>query len=177
VILKEISLDEAVKIAENRKTSHSDKKESIITVPLKTVTVPLKTVTVQNETVTVLDSMGEKNNGFIPVSDSVSVSVSVSDKENNNNKAKNKNVVVVDGLKLPENENWRNLISQGYKIKPELIPAKLDEFLDHLDRKMVVYDSKQDFVNHFTNWLPKIQKAIPATGNMINFNGMIKGVL
>ncbi len=183
VALKELTLKEAVIIANDRKASHSDRipshtiaSSSIASHSEEKESVCEANTSHSEEKESKIVALRENGSVKLPVSVSVSVSDSIIN-TNNNNKAKNKNVVVADGLKLPENENWRNVIAQGYKIKPESVPAKLDEFLSHLDRKMVVYNSKHEFVNHFTNWLPKIQKVIPATGNMINFNGMVKGVL
>jgi len=50
---------------------------------------------------------------------------------------------------------WIETVAMQHKITPEVIPKKLDEFVIFLRTKEKIHPTKKEFIDHFTNWIPK----------------------
>jgi len=55
---------------------------------------------------------------------------------------------------LLKNENWKNSVSQKFKITEEEVISKLNEFYNHLESEFKVHPSMNEFTKHFKNWIP-----------------------
>ena len=55
---------------------------------------------------------------------------------------------------LLKNENWKNSVSQKFKITEEEVVLKLNEFYNHLESEFKVHPSMNEFTKHFKNWIP-----------------------
>lgn len=55
---------------------------------------------------------------------------------------------------LLKNENWKNSVSQKFKITEEEVVLKLNEFYNHLESEFKVHPSMNEFAKHFKNWIP-----------------------
>jgi uncharacterized protein YdaU (DUF1376 family) len=67
--------------------------------------------------------------------------------DSNNNNSLFKNTLL-------KNENWKKTISTSFKITPEEVVLKLDEFHAHLKGEFKVHPSMNEFAKHFKNWIP-----------------------
>lgn len=55
---------------------------------------------------------------------------------------------------LLKNENWKKTISTQFKITPEEVILKLDNFCNHLETELKFHPSMNEFAKHFKNWIP-----------------------
>jgi len=55
---------------------------------------------------------------------------------------------------LLKNENWKKTISSHFKITPDEVVLKLDDFYNHLETDIKIHPSMNEFAKHFKNWLP-----------------------
>ena len=146
VLKKEISIEDAEKIAENRKVSHSD----------------------------VYRSHSDKN---IAVNDNVNVSVNVNDNVSTNvddieikNFDDDINLRHAKILKF-ESPTWIESVAMQQKISIEEIKNKIDDFVLFLKTLQKVHNSKNEFIAHFINWIPKkIEKNHNPTKDLISKN-------
>ena len=130
---KKITLEEAEIIAENRKTSHSDKNHRIPSQSIAKIAV--------NDSVSV----------SVNVNDITSTKVDVVDKEKFDNTT---NDNFRDVLKF-ESQQWLETVSIQQKKPADFIKEKLDDFSIFLFTTEKKHPNKKEFISHFINWLPK----------------------
>ena len=130
---KKITLEEAEIIAENRKTSHSDKNHRIPSQSIAKIAV--------NDSVSV----------SVNVNDITSTKVDVVDKEKFDNTT---NDNFRDVLKF-ESQQWLETVSIQQKKPADFIKEKLDDFSIFLFTTEKKHPNKKEFIGHFINWLPK----------------------
>lgn len=124
-----ISLDEALLIAEERKTSHSDNSDNSTSHSVAKLAVN-DTVTV-NDNVTVNDTVNEIIDKSITI---------------NNEKFKK------DSLK---DSQWLEVSAMQSKISIDAVKLYLGYFEDHLVTMEEQKNNTKDFKSHFTYWLKK----------------------
>ena len=150
VLSKQLTLEEAEIIAENRKTSDTDKKHRT----------------------------PSQNVANIAVNDNVTVSVSVNDISTNVDNVEIKNFSDDVNLKNAEilkfeSPSWIESVAMQQKIKIKEIQNYIDEFVLFLKTTEKVHNSKKEFISHFINWLPKKLKDI-SNGKKQSTDGFVK---
>lgn len=55
---------------------------------------------------------------------------------------------------LLKNENWKKTISTQFRITPEEVVLKLENFYQHLETELKFHPSMNEFAKHFKNWIP-----------------------
>lgn len=64
-----------------------------------------------------------------------------------------------------ESPTWIETTAMQFKISPEVIPKKLDEFVLYLGNIEKKHPTKKDFLTHFNNWLKNNIHANPTTNH------------
>lgn len=131
VIKEELSIEEAEKIAENRKTSHMRQNESHSD---KKIAVNV----IDNDIV--IDSVINNNN--------------IPEIKNFGDCDLEKNLFHAKVLKF-ESPTWMESVSMQQKISIEEIKNKIDDFVLFLQTTQTEHKIKKAFIEHFINWLTK----------------------
>jgi hypothetical protein len=125
VLSKEITLEDAEKIAERRKASHTDVERSHRVAEIAV-----------NDTVTV------------NVNDTVTVN-DISLKENSISKNE------IFGKEVLASPSWIETISMQNRITPSEVPTWISEFNKKLISELDTKISKKEYASHFSRWLPQ----------------------
>ena len=68
-------------------------------------------------------------------------------------------------IQKTESPSWIETTAMQFKVTPEIIPKKLDEFVLYLGNIEKLHPNKKDFLTHFNNWLKNNIHANPTTNN------------